>query len=527
MSDAIVSTPSGSEEQNTKEIFPILCSVFLLSSSLLIFELSGATLSTYLQEDSSLNFSLTIGLFLSATGLGCHLGRWIENNELQKFIQFQLFYGIIGGLGAPYAHLVYLYTDDFYIFYCFWVLILGTALGITLPLALKICRIRLQTSAEDKNFSQQLVSRILTFDYLGALFATLLFPLLLLPYLGLLKTSFFMAIIIILGAFFNINHFQEEIEDSHNLNFICIVALFAYTIAFLCSQGIDGFFLDRVYGGTVLHHLQTPYQNVVITKRKDDLRLYINGNIQLSTRDEYRYHETLVHPVLSNIPIRNQILVLGGGDGMAVREILKYQDVKRIILVDIDPQLVELCKNNPILRKINGNSLRDAKIKFIHMDAFVYVKECRDIFNGIIVDFPDPNNESLAKLYTLEFFKTLKRILSPDGLISIQSTSPYYAPRSFWCIGKTLEKADFETLPYHCYIPSFGDWGFFLAGLFERKADMLKLQTGLPLKFLNQGQFQALFFFPVDLKNKYELEENSFYTLSLLKYYLSDWELWD
>ena len=204
----------------------------------------------------------------------------------------------------------------------------------------------------------------------------------------------------------------------------------------------------------------SPYQRIVITRWKDDVRLFLNGHLQFSSRDEYRYHEALVHPGLQSLTRPRRVLVLGGGDGLAVREILKYDSVDTVTLVDLDPEMTRLFSQHQALTRLNQNSLSSPKVKIINADAFLWLEENRDFFDFVVADFPDPTNYSLGKLYTTAFYRLLRRHLSENGVAVIQSTSPLFARRSYWCIVKTLQSVGFQVTPYHTYVPSFGEWGF-------------------------------------------------------------------
>ena len=194
------------------------------------------------------------------------------------------------------------------------------------------------------------------------------------------------------------------------------------------------------------------------------LRLFLNSHLQFSSRDEYRYHEALVHPGLAAVPAPRRVLVLGGGDGLAVREILKYPQIERIMLVDLDPEMTRLFSTNPLLTRLNDRSLRSPKVQVINADAFLWVDSAPDIFDFIVVDFPDPTNYSLGKLYTTVFFGALGHHLRERGAFVVQSTSPLFARKSFWCIdGNASSRPGYRTYPYHAYVPSFGEWGFVMA----------------------------------------------------------------
>ncbi|MBX9691027.1 MAG: polyamine aminopropyltransferase, partial [Cyanobacteria bacterium] len=240
----------------------------------------------------------------------------------------------------------------------------------------------------------------------------------------------------------------------------------------------------------------TPYQRIVITGGKD-LKLYLNGNLQFNTRDEYRYHEALIHPALGSLENPQDILVLGGGDGLAVRELLKYPSIKSITLVDLDKHLTGLFKDKDHFGRMNGGSLLDPKVKIINADAFVWLRTCKNKFDFVCIDFPDPSNFSLGKLYSDTFYRAVKNVVRPAGLVVVQSTSPFYAKNSFWCVVKTLEATGFFATPYHTYVPSFGDWGYVIASMEPFKA---KHDYPQNLRFVSKETTDQMFNFPKDMQ---------------------------
>ncbi len=217
---------------------------------------------------------------------------------------------------------------------------------------------------------------------------------------------------------------------------------------------------ENLYSDEIIFATSSPYQRIVLTRWKDDLRLFLNGHLQFSSRDEYRYHEALVHPGLQFLQAPKHVLVLGGGDGLAIREILKYECVEQILLVDLDPEMTRLFTQNPLLRKLNQDSFHSPKVKVINADAFIWLDGSDEMFDFAVIDFPDPTSHSLGKLYTTAFYRLLEKHLSVNGAVVVQATSPLFARRSFWCITKTLESVGFQVKPYHTYVPSFGEWGF-------------------------------------------------------------------
>jgi spermidine synthase len=226
-----------------------------------------------------------------------------------------------------------------------------------------------------------------------------------------------------------------------------------------------------------------------------------------------------VHPALAAVPGARRALVLGGGDGLAVREILKYPGVESVTLVDLDPEMTRLFAEHPLLVGLNAGSLRSPRVRIVNADAFPWLEENTDVFDFVAVDFPDPTNYSLGKLYTTAFYRLLGKHLSRQGLAAVQSTSPFYARQSYWCIVETLKQAGLRAYPYHVYVPSFGEWGFVIAGLrpYEPPA---RLPDGL--KFLSAHILAPLFEFPTDMQ-PVEAEANRLNNQVLVRYYEREW----
>jgi spermidine synthase len=225
--------------------------------------------------------------------------------------------------------------------------------------------------------------------------------------------------------------------------------------------------------------------------------MYIDRNIQFSSRDEYRYHEALVHPALSTIPSRERILILGGGDGLALREVLKYPDVKRVVLVDLDRQLVELCRKNEHIRRLNRGALDNPRVQLVYRDAWAWLREgTHGRFNAVLVDMPDPSSEKVAKLYSRGFYRLIRRHLAADGAVAVQSTSPYFAPAAFWCIHRTMEAAGLSVTPIRVHVPTFGQWGFNLGG--HRPLPFARASLRVKTRYLTPELLPSLFRWPGD-----------------------------
>jgi spermidine synthase len=366
---------------------------------------------------------------------------------------------------------------------------------------------------------RDLVSKVFTFDYIGALFASLLFPLVLVPHLGLIRAAFLFGIINVLVGLWALYLFRAEVLWQRGHAAAGVVLLLLLTSGFIYSGKILHFTETLSYRGNIIYAKTTPYQRMVVTREGDSLQLYLNGNLQFNSRDEYRYHETLIHPGLQAVSDPAKVLVLGGGDGLAVREILKYDAVRSVSLVDLDPDMTKLFKSHPLLKELNQGSLHSPKVRIINEDAFVWMRENRERFDFIVVDFPDPSTFSLGKLYTNMFYRFLFTALNDDGILVVQSTSPFIARRSFWCVANTLQSVGFETMPYHAFLPSFGEWGFVIAA----KGMVRMPEQFMPgLRFITPESARILTEFPPDM-GPVEAEVNRLNNQVLVRYFEEEW----
>ncbi|QHT70341.1 polyamine aminopropyltransferase [Rhodocytophaga rosea] len=433
----------------------LLVSVFIIATCGILYELLISSISTYFLGSSILQFSLTIGLFMSFMGVGSYLSKYFNTHLLDHFITIEILLGFIGGSSACILYFSYSLTENYYLVAFMLISILGTLIGLEIPLVTRI--VRGYTSLKDT------VAQVLSFDYIGALLASIIFPLVLLPYLGTMRTSFLIGILNLSVAAFNTHVFRQQLRQGRKQMEISIALAVVLTGGFVYSFRLADFFEQFVYQDEIILTEQSAYQRIVVTKWNEDYRLYINGNLQFSTVDEYRYHEPLVHIPMALARNHQKILVLGGGDGLAVREILKYPDAAQIDLVDLDPEMTMLATENPVFRKLNSASLRNTKVKIYNEDAFNFVERSSELYSVVIIDLPDPNDTGLGKLYSREFYRMLQKRVSADGIVVTQATSPYFAPEAFWCIAHTLEEVFPGVLPYTSYVPSFGQWGFVLA----------------------------------------------------------------
>lgn len=490
----------------------LFLTVLLVAACGLIYELIAGTIASYLIGDSVFQFSTVIGTYLFAMGLGSALSRYVNKGLVQRFIWIELILGVVGGFSSSALMLTFAFTQGFQLALYALVIVMGVLVGLEIPLLMRI--------VQDRYSFRDVIAHVLTFDYLGALGASLLFPILLVPHLGLVRSALFFGMINSGVALWSTYLFAPQLMDKRSLRAACLLVICVLGVGIAKAKQITATAEDNIYADEIIFARDTRYQHIVLTRFKDDLRLFLNSHLQFSSRDEYRYHEALVHPGLSAIAIPRTVLVLGGGDGLAVREILKYPQIEKITLVDLDPEMTRLFSTQAMLTNLNQKSLLSSRLQVINADAFPWVDESQEIFDFIVIDFPDPTNYALGKLYTTAFYRAVARHLSAQGFMVVQSTSPMFARDSFWCIAETLHQAGLQTFPYHVYVPSFGEWGFVLAGT-HGYAPPKELPAGL--KFLNVPGIPLLFQFPPDM-GPLPMPANQLNTQVLVRTYENDWK---
>ena len=493
----------------------LILSVLIVASCGLGYELISSALASYLLGDSILQFSSVIGCYLFAMGIGSWLSKYVKDDDvLNRFIDVELAVALLGGVSAAVLFLVFAWLSaPFRAALYVGVFIIGLMVGMEIPLVMRVFN---QRKAEFR----EIVSRVLTFDYLGALAVSLIFPLLLAPKLGLLRTGFLFGMLNASVALWTTWLFRYEIRRPAERAVRGGVVLGLLALGFLFSGQMTAWAEKGLYGDDVVHAETTPYQRLIVTRWHDDLRLYINGNLQFSSRDEHRYHESLVIPGLQALPWARNVLVLGGGDGLAVREILKYKHVEHVTLVDLDPAMTGLFSRSEPLTKLNQGSLTDPRVTVINDDAGRWLESHAEVYDFIVVDFPDPSNFGLGRLYSVPVYHLMARHLAENGYMVIQSTSPYFAPRSFWSVDATLKEAGLNTWPYHAYVPSFGDWGFILAG--KRRDYTPPDAISVSTRYLDPATLRELFHFPADMP-ALAMPPNRLNEQSLVRYFDEDW----
>ncbi|WP_430452657.1 polyamine aminopropyltransferase [Rhodopirellula europaea] len=431
--------------------------VLVIATCGLIYELLAGTLASYLLGDSVTQFSLIIGVYLSALGFGAWLSQYVTTKLARVFIEVELALALLGGFSTPLLFLAFPMIEWFQWLLFGSVIVIGTLVGLELPLLMRILKEHLEF--------EELISRVLAFDYLGALFASLLFPIFLVPRLGLNRTAIMFGLLNALVGLWGTYLLRpllakKGLDGLRGRAFLVIGLLIA---GFIKADSITSLAEENTLGGRIVYADTSPYQRIAVTRNDKGFQLYLNGHLQFNSVDEYRYHEALVHPVMSVCKDARRVLVLGGGDGLAVREILRYDHVDSVTLVDLDPAMTRLATQFEPLAELNGRSLEMDRVTLVHRDAFLWVGEGGERFDAVVIDFPDPGNYSIGKLYSSRFYSMLRERMTDEAGLAIQCTSPLVAPKSYWCILRTMQASGFDVTPYHAPVPTFGIWGFALA----------------------------------------------------------------
>ena len=493
----------------------LFVSVFVIATCGLIYELLASTIASYLLGDSVTQFSTIIGVYLFAMGIGSYLAKFIVRRLVAWFIQIEILVGLIGGFSSLGLFLAFAEVEAFRLVLYGWVFVTGTLVGMEIPLLLRILEGQLQFS--------ELVSRVLSLDYLGALAASLLFPLWLVPQVGLMRSAFVFGAANLLVALWACRVLLPEGKLGRRLWWQALVGLVILLAGVAASDHLTHFTEESLYDDAVIFATSTPYQRIALTRAGSEVRLYLNGHLQFSSFDEYRYHEALVHPALGSVEQPRRVLVLGGGDGLAVREVLRHASVEEVVLVDLDPEMTRLFRDRDDFAALNDFALRSERVRVENADAFVWLEAYREAggepFDGIVIDFPDPSSYSLGKLYSTTFYRRLMPHLALGGVAVIQSTSPLFARRSFWCIVETVRAVGLDATPLHAYVPSFGEWGFVIA---TRGAYSAPDRYPEGLRFLTPQVAGGLFEFPKDMA-PLEVEVNRLNDQRLVRYYDSEW----
>ena len=504
-----------SEDQPMIRPLLLFLNVFVIATCGLVYELLAGTLASYVLGDSVFQFSTCIGVYLFALGIGAWLSGWLKSSTARTFIEVELAVALLGGFSAPCLFLSFAYLKFFYVVLYGVVLGIGILVGLELPLLMRILK--------DELDFDHLVSRVLTFDYIGALGGALLFPMFLVPHLGLVRSSLAIGLLNGLVALWGTWILAPLLKQGliGFLRFRAVLVLVILVIGFIKADRFTTLAEDTLYVNPVVYSETSAYQRIVITQEGKLFQLYLNGSLQFNSADEYRYHESLVHPAMMAHENPHRVLILGGGDGLALREVLKYPSVGSVTLVDLDPAMTSLYQNFPPLNELTDYAFESKSISLdvINQDAYIWIQSTQKEFDVVIIDFPDPHSYSLSKLYTRRFFRLLNKRLTGESKIGIQCCSPLFSRKAYWCIITTMEEAGFQVKPYSVSVPSFGIWGFAVSSL-----QPVEWKQPMPdsLRFFNRDVLETLFHIPPDL-SRVPTEMNRLDNQILVQYYSESW----
>jgi spermidine synthase len=457
-------------------------SVFATGCAGIVAEFVLATLATYLAGNAVFQWTMVMSLMLFSMGVGSRISKAFQKHLLKTYILVEFCLSVLCASSAIIAYSLFSYVSNIHVVIYLLAMVIGGLIGFEIPLVT-----RLNEDYEELRIN---IASVMEKDYYGSLLGGLFFAFFALPYLGLTYTPIVLGAINFLVASILLFSFLKLVEKKK----LVVAAFGTCCLALIClgifAKPIMLYGEQRQYRDKIIYTQQTPYQKIVITRWRDYHWLYINNQEQFSTFDEEKYHEPLVHPAMQLTAHRNRVLILGGGDGLALREVLKYGEVKSVTLVDIDPEMTRLAEHHPVLTSVNQGAMKDNRVTVVNRDARAFLYDDTEFYGVIIIDLPDPDDVDLMHLYALGFYALANRHLSPGGIMVTQATSPYFSPKAFWCIIKTIQSAGFTTLPYHNHVPTMGEWGWVL-GMKASEGDGAQLKRRV--LNLNVGQVETRF----------------------------------
>ncbi len=522
------------------------------------YEYNFSKIASDLMGNSVQQWAIIIGLMMFFMGIGADVQKYIsDKNIFNKFITIEIIQGLVGGFGPIVLLYFFGAFRDYYILIQYsFIIIVGLIIGLEIPLLMRI----------NERYTKKLrvnIGGILRMDYIGAFVGAVFWLFILLRFFSLTQIGFVLGALNVLVSGLSIIYFKKLTNKKALLTVFVTISFLILAVGFTRAPQWTSFIEQRLFQDKVILSHTTRYQHIVLTQSTSkDIYCYINGNLQFSSYDEYIYHEFLTHPVMSIAPVKKKVLVLGGGDGLAVREVLKYPEVESITLVDLDPMMTDLAKDNPYLKKLNHNSLNNRKISVvkdntikaldqediytedrtkyrwdsetkylatvytINMDAVKFIEQISGVYDVIILDFPDPRSLELSKLYSKSFYSKLLTKLSKNGMLIQQSTSPAGTTEAFLSIGRTMKAAGLGVIPIHHHVPSFGDWGWWLGGRGDvYSAEILKEKLNnlneitVPVKYITPQLIFGSLFFGKNILQTRETEINTIFNNQTYRYY--------
>jgi spermidine synthase len=487
----------------------------------IIAEFVLSTLATYLSGNAVFQWTLVMSFMLFAMGVGSRLSRLFQQHLLEWFIITEFILSLACATSAIIAYGLAAFIQPINIIIYIQGFLIGVLIGLEIPLVTRI-----NESYENLRIN---ISNVMEKDYYGSLLGGIIFAFIALPYLGLTYTPIVLGSINYIVATLVLFRFINFIEKKIVFQVLCVFTFFIFISLCILAKPIIQYGEQSKYKDKIIFSQQTAYQKIVMTQWREYYWLFLNGQVQFSSYDEEKYHEPLVHPAMKLSSSPTNVLILGGGDGAAVREILKYTQVNHMTLIDLDPVMPNLGKTHPVLTRINQHSLDNKKVKVIFQDARTFLENNDTLFGAIIIDLPDPDSIDLMHVYSLDFYQLVEKHLIRGGVMVTQATSPYFSKKAFLCILKTIQSANLTTLPYHNHVPTMGEWGFVLG---MRKKDMTPNQlmekarnirfNDIPTRFINHNAMMSMTHFGKGILDQLqEIEINTHIQPVLYQYYLS------
>lgn len=489
----------------------VLGATFVCAVCGFAYELVIVALGTVLFGSSTAQTAMVLGTFVAAMGVGAWLAAKVpDRHAVAAFAGIEAMVALLGGLSALILFASYAWLGLYEPMVRALSVVLGALVGAELPLLAAVL------AALRRESTGRTVGTLLAADYVGAFVVGLAFPLIILPALGQIQAALAFGVVNVAAGALVLVTLRASLAPraawalSGALAGVAATLIVATTVA----GSFEASARQALYDDPIAEHVRSRYQDIVLTQRGGDTRLFLNGDLQFSSVDEHRYHEALVHPAMAGPHAR--VLVLGGGDGLALREVLRYDGVQRAVEVDLDPAMLRMAREHDDLRRLNGDALADPRVEVVAADAFSWLRSAGETFDVVVVDLPDPDTEDLAKLYSVEMYGLIaRRVLSPGGRVVVQSGSPYFAPEAYWSIERSLREAGLRSTPYHVDVPSFGDWGFHLAG--QGRAPALRVRPPGPLRFLDEPTLRAAAVFPAD-RRRVAVEASTLNRARILEY---------
>ncbi len=494
----------------------------------IVAEYTLSTMATYFLGDSVFQWTMIVSIMLFAMGFGSRLSKNIKTNLLRNFITIEFVLSILTAFVSVITYTVSAYFEYTGAIIYLQSIVIGLLIGMEIPIV-----IRLNDEFEDLRVN---VSTVMEKDYYGSLLGGMFFAFVGLPYLGLTYTPFILGSInfsVALGLFLVLRS-NLDTKVRSRLTVATISVMLTIATGVVLAKDIIRYGEQSRYKDRVVFDAQTKYQKIVMTQSDQHFWLFINGNQQLSSIDEVLYHEPLVHPVMALSRSPTDVLIMGGGDGGAAREVLKYSSVDRIKLVDLDPVMTRLGQEHPLLVEMNAGAMNHQKVEIINEDGFTYLEQDSSYYDVIIIDLPDPKTVELGRLYSFEFYKLCEKRLRPNGLIITQAGSPYYAARAFNCINATLSEAGFSTVPLHNQVVTLGEWGWVMGAKVGSAAELKEALKSLrydnvATDWINHEAMTLITSFgkKIFIDDDKPVEVNRIHNPVLYKYYLDgNWDLY-